>query len=164
MTGERSFVLQNTDYILNYYRMGLRVKGCKFRHILTVLFALCIIGVSASCNLINRDITIVDARTAVDLDEKMMPVKITDAFPPSTTKVACWINWKNAKINTQLVANWHYVTDDIHILDHIFTIPRKNGTGGVILSMPDGKNFPAGLYKVTLLVIDPALQSPSLTV
>lgn len=105
----------------------------------------------ASCGLKAQDITIADAKMATAVDESLMPVKITDIFPKDTTKVSCWIKWQDSKMNAQLLAKWHYVTDDIHILDYLFTIPKKEGMGSVTLSMPEGKKLPSGLYKVDLI-------------
>jgi len=97
-----------------------------------------------------KNITLADAKIATAVDENLMPVKVTDAFPAGTDKISCWIKWRNAKINTQIVAGWHYVTDDIHILDYSFIIPKKEGMGSIVLSMPNGKKLPSGQYRVSL--------------
>lgn len=107
----------------------------------------------STCNVSRSDkIQITNAKIATGVDDNLMPVKITSVFPKGTTDVFCWLRWKNAQINTSLIASWHYVTDDIHILDYTFTIPRKEGTGSVSLIMPRGKNLPSGDYKLTLKV------------
>lgn len=98
------------------------------------------------------DIHLVDAKIATAVDENLMPLKVTDVFPKGTAKVSCWIKWRDTKINTQLVASWHYITDDIHILDYPFIIPKKEGMGSIVLAMPDGKNLPSGQYKVDLML------------
>lgn len=103
-----------------------------------------------ACSLIGGSIGIVDAKIVTAVDERLMPVKVTDTFPRGTTAVSCWIRWKNAAINTEIVARWHYVTDDIHILDYTLIIPKKEGTGSVTLTMPNGKELPGGDYKVEL--------------
>lgn len=108
------------------------------------------IFVLPGCSFLNRDITITDAKIATGVDENLMPVKATDLFLKGTSKVSCWFQWRNAKINTQVLAKWHYVTDDVHILDYNFNIPKKDGMGSVALSMPEGKTLPAGSYKVGL--------------
>jgi len=95
-------------------------------------------------------IALTDAKIVTTVDEKLMPVKVTDTFPRGTQKVSCWFAWKNAKINTQLVARWHFTTDDIHILDYDFNIPKKEGAGSVMLSMPDDKILPSGQYRIDL--------------
>lgn len=124
------------------------------RHIYTeiIVFTLCLF-MAASCSLVERPVmTILDAKTVTALDENLMPVSVTDTFKSGTSKVGCWIKWQNAKVNTQLEAKWHYITDDIHILDHTLNIPKKDGNGGVTLSMPAGKTLPSGLYKVELVI------------
>jgi hypothetical protein len=95
---------------------------------------------------------LVDAKIATAVDENLLPLKVTDIFPKDTNKVSCWIKWRDTKINTQLVASWHYITDDIHILDYSFIIPKREGMGSIVLAMPDGKNLPSGQYKVDLLL------------
>jgi len=97
-----------------------------------------------------KSIRITDAITAKGVDEKLKPVAITNMFPAGTSTAYCWFEWANAMPNTSLVASWKYVTDDIHILDYTFDIPRKSGSGSVSLSMPAGKELPPGLYRVDL--------------
>lgn len=119
--------------------------------IITGLSFLIIISAACGCDFIKGGIHLVDAKTAVSVDENLMPVEITDAFPAGTSRVSCWIKWRDTKINTQLMTSWHYITDDVHILDYSFVIPRKEGAGSIVLSMPDGKNLPSGQYKVDIL-------------
>jgi hypothetical protein len=97
-----------------------------------------------------RDIKITDATTAKGVDEKLKPVGITNVFPAGTASVSCWFQWANALPNTSIMASWYFVSDDIRILDYTFDIPRKNGSGSVSLSMPQGKELPAGTYRVEL--------------
>lgn len=118
--------------------------------IILILFAF-ILSLPA-CSLLKRDITITDAKIVAGVDEKLMPVKVTDVFPRGTSKVSCWFRWRDAKINTQILAKWHYVTDDVHILDYNFNIPKKDGMGSVMLSMPEGKTLPQGSYQVELFL------------
>lgn len=106
-------------------------------------------------------IRLVDAKIATAIDENLLPLKATDVLPKDTSKVHCWIKWRDAKINTQLVVSWHYVTDDVRILDYPFTIPKKEGMGSIMLSMPNGKNLPSGQYRVNLLLGKRALKSLS---
>lgn len=110
------------------------------------------------------DISIVDAKTAMGVDEKLMPLQVTKDFPKDTSKVVCWFNWKNAKANTEVIARWHYITDDIHILDYPFTIPKKQGSGSVTLTSPEGKALPAGEYKVQLNLANHVLKSLVFTI
>jgi len=113
----------------------------------------------SGCSLISPDISITDAKIVTGVDENLMPLKITDTFPAGTSKVSCWIQWKNAKINTQLLTKWHYVTDDIPVLDYTFTVPKKDGNGSVALSMPDDKPLPRGEYRVELILNKRVLRS-----
>ena len=106
----------------------------------------------SGCDIGASVIHLVDAKIATAVDENLMPLKVTDIFPKGTAKVSCWIKWRDTKINTELVASWHYITDDIHVLDYPFIIPKKEGTGSIVLSMPDGKNLPSGEYKVDLIL------------
>ena len=110
------------------------------------------VSLSACAGMKDRDadIFITDAKTAIGVDDKYKPVDATRTFPEGTTKVFCCFSWKDARRGIKIVAKWHYVTDDIHILDYVFAIPRKEGSGGVSLAMPDGKVLPPGLYRVTL--------------
>ncbi len=114
---------------------------------LSLLFAF---SLSACSWLGSRYLNITDAKMATAVDERLMPVQIMDKFPKGTSKVVCWFQWKDAKLNTKVVARWHYVTDDIHILDYTFYIPKKTGAGSVTLSAPEGKTLPVGQYKITL--------------
>jgi len=95
-------------------------------------------------------IQITDAKTASSIDAQYKPVGPANVFPAGTAKVACWFSWKNASKDAKVIAKWHYLTDDISILDHTFAVPRKEGSGGVMLTMPEGKTLPPGNYRVTL--------------
>ncbi len=128
------------------------------------LFFAIIFTLSACSFFGSRDINITDAKIVTAVDEKLMPVQITDTFPKGTSKVVCWFQWKDAKVNTQVMAKWHYVTDDIHVLDYPFYIPKKMGAGSVTLSAPEGKSLPVGQYKVELAVGNHALRSAAFTI
>lgn len=109
-----------------------------------------IISILSACAKSFSNISIIDAKIATAVDDKLMPVKITNAFPEKTSQVFCWFQWKNAKTDTKITARWYYVTDNIHILDYTFSIPRKEGSGSVSLSMPEGKILPSGSYRIDL--------------
>lgn len=126
--------------------------------IVLLIFLASTLAVSG-CNTGGGTIHLVDAKLATSVDENLMPVMVTDNFPKGTAKVSCWIKWKDTKINTELVTSWHYITDDIHVLDYPFIIPKKEGTGSIVLAMPDGKNLPSGEYKVDLLLGKRVLKS-----
>lgn len=97
-----------------------------------------------------NDIRIVNAKMAKAINDKYMPVDATNIFPEGTTKVYCWFSWRDAEKNMEIMAKWHYLTDDIPIVEYSFAIPRKEGVGSVALSMPEGKVLPSGLYRVEL--------------
>jgi len=104
-------------------------------------------------------IRVTDIKTAAGVNDNFMPVNPMNVFPKETTKVFCWFSWKDAAKDVKLLAKWHYLTDDIPVLDYTFAIPRKEGTGSVSLSMPEGKTLPPGLYRVTLLLDKKELKS-----
>jgi len=131
----------------------------KIRKIIFAMVVFCAFSALSACALRGRDVVLVDAKMVTAVDESLLPVKITDTFPKDTTKVSCWIKWRNSKINAQIFAKWHYVTDDIHILNYSFTIPKKEGAGSVTLSMPEGKRLPSGNYKVDLVSNNRVLKS-----
>jgi len=99
------------------------------------------------------------AKIVTGVDDKLMPVQAINIFPKGSSKVVCWFEWRDAKVNTQIMAKWHYVTDDIHILDYPFTVPNKQGSGSVALTSPEGKSLPMGQYKVDLLAGNRILKS-----
>ena len=123
------------------------------------LFCAIIFTLSACAFITGGNINITDAKIVTAVDENLMPVRITDDFPKGTSKVVCWFQWKDARINLQILAKWRYITDDIHILDYPFYIPKSAGSGSVALSGPEGKPLPAGQYKVDLVVGRHALRS-----
>lgn len=105
----------------------------------------------SSCSLQQpATINITDIKMATGIDEKLMPLGVTDVFPDGTQKVFCWFQWKDTKVNTTVMARWYFLTDNIHILDYNFTIPRKEGSGSVSLTMPEGKKLPVGQYRIDL--------------
>ena len=130
----------------------------KIQYILILIFA-CSLALILAYHLINRDIHIVDAKTAVTVNEDLMPVKITDSFSRGTSRVYCWIKWRDARINIELMTKWRYLTDDIHIADHALIVPKKDGAGGVELAMPEGKALPSGSYRVDILLGNRVLKS-----
>ena len=105
------------------------------------------------------EINITEIKMASAVDENLMPVQPATVFPKGTAKVFCWFKWQGAELNAPIIAKWHFVTDDIHILDYPFAIPRKEGSGGVSLSMPDGKVLPSGDYRVDLALGKKVLRS-----
>ena len=97
-----------------------------------------------------NNIHVISAKMAKGINEKYMPVDVANIFPEGTTKVYCWFSWRDAEKNMEILAKWHYITDDIPIVEYSFAIPRKEGVGSVSLSMPEGKVLPPGLYRVEL--------------
>jgi hypothetical protein len=112
---------------------------------------LLISAILSACSLQRTTpINITDIKTATGIDEKLMPVGATDVFADGTQNIFCWFQWKDTKVGTLVMARWHFLTDDIHILDYNFTMPRKEGSGGISLSMPEGKKLPVGQYRIDL--------------
>lgn len=116
-------------------------------------------GLSACSVIESPKVRLTDAKMSSAVDGNFMPVGVTDTFPAGTEKIACWIQWKDSKINTQITARWHYLTDDVHIVDYPFNIPKREGSGGITITMPGGKAFPAGSYKVDLYLEKRLLRS-----
>jgi hypothetical protein len=135
-----------------------------YKRFLYILSVIAVVSTLSACSLIYHDVHLTDAAMVTAVDDNLMPIRITDIFPGGTSKVSCWIKWRDTRINTQITASWHYLTDDIHILDYQFSIPKKEGSGGLALSMPDGKNLPKGSYKVDLLAGGRLLRSLKFTV
>lgn len=115
-----------------------------------VLLILTAFVLSSCCLKQPVTINIVDVRTAAGITDKLMPLGITSAFPDGTQKVFCWFRWRNAEVNTVVTAQWYFLTDNIHILNYVFAVPRKEGSGSVSLTMPEGKKLPAGQYRIDL--------------
>jgi len=114
--------------------------------ILILLFAFFINGLKKP-----RNIVIQEAKIVTGVNKDLAPIKVTNFFPKNTSKVSAWISWKDAKINTQILFKWYYITDDTLIYDYNLNIPKRNGVANVMLAMPEGKILPSGLYKVTIL-------------
>lgn len=115
-----------------------------------VLCSIALLLTSCSADKHDAKIRILDIKTAAGIDDKYMPVDAAKIFPKSTAKVFLWFSWNNAQKDIKLIAKWHYITDDIPVLDYTFVVPRKQGTGSVSLLMPEGKTLPAGFYSVRL--------------
>lgn len=98
-----------------------------------------------------KDIIIQEAKIVTGVDKQMLPIKVTSFFPKNTSKVCSWISWRNARINTQILIKWYYVTDDTPIYDYALNIPKREGVANIVLSIPEGKSLPSGLYKVDIL-------------
>ncbi len=120
-----------------------RLKNISALFFIVFLLSSCSVGKDTS-------IWVTNAKMANGIDSDYMPVDATNVFPEGTSKVFCWFSWKAAKKDTNIKAKWHYVTDDIPVLDYTFVVPRKEGSGSVSLAMPEGNKLPPGLYQVTL--------------
>jgi hypothetical protein len=121
----------------------------RYRKTIIILVILVILALLWILNLNRQEgIIIQEAKMVTGVDKEMAPLKVTNFFPKNTSKVSAWISWRNAKINTQLLVKWYYVTDDVPIYDYNLNIPKRDGIANVVLSMPEGKNLPSGLYKV----------------
>jgi len=103
--------------------------------------------------------TITGVKMASGISENIRPVKPTDAFPRGTSKVYCWFSWRDAEVNMHIVAKWRYITEKLNIISHTFTLPRQEGSGSVLLTMPEGKTLPSGSYQVDLSLNERILKS-----
>jgi hypothetical protein len=119
--------------------------------IIILLGSFILIGVCVYILTARKDIIIHEAKIVTGIDKDLMPLKVTNTFPKGTSKVCLWISWVSAKINTQVLVKWYYITDDIPIYNYVLIIPKKQGVSNVMLSMPEGKVLPSGLYKVDIL-------------
>lgn len=126
--------------------------------ILMVLLALSI--ALGGCDTFSQNkIGIVEIKMAKSIDVNIMPVDATNVFSKGTAKVYCWFKWKDAEINSQMMAKWHYVTENINILSYPIIIPRRSGSGSVALTMPRGKVLPSGAYRIDLVLDGRRLKS-----
>ena len=107
-----------------------------------------------------RDIAIQEAKIVTGVDKQLMPLKATNFFPKNTSKVSAWISWRDAKVNTQVLVKWYYLTDDTPIYNYSLNIPKREGVANVVLSMPEGKTLPSGSYKVTIFFGKKQLTKP----
>ena len=124
-----------------------------------ILFSVLLILASALAFAADGDIQITDIKMARGIDEKYRPLDASKNFSADAAKVYCWFEWTNAQSQSPITAKWTYVTESIPILDYPFSIPRKQGAGGVALAMPEGKTFPPGQYEVQLLQDKKVLKS-----
>ena len=113
----------------------------------------------SACNCYAAAMEVTSIKTAIGIDEKLLPVKPISNFATGTAKVFCWFQWKKAELNTQIIARWYYLEGNIHVLDYTFSIPRKEGMGSVSLSMPPNKVLPSGEYRVDLTLENKLLKS-----
>lgn len=129
------------------------------RKVKAILVLSFILYLFSGCSLIKNRIYISEMKIATAINENLMPVGVTDVLAKGTFKVFCWFKWHGAQVDTKIIARWYYVTDNIRILDDTFTIPRKEGSGSILLSMPENKILPAGLYRVELIIEKHTLKS-----
>jgi hypothetical protein len=108
---------------------------------------------------ISKPLIITDAKMTPALDEQLMPTHVTDVFPRDTKLVYCWFSWENATPKMVIKASWNYTIDDLRILLYEFRIPRRSGSGGISLTMPNGKVFPVGAYRVDFIAGGKILKS-----
>ena len=127
--------------------------------VLSIFLPVLLLGAASLSSAADTAIQITDIKMAQGIDEKYMPLEPSKNFPDGTAKVFCWFEWKGAQANESLTAKWTYVTENIPILECPLPIPRKQGSGGIALSMPQGKTLPAGLYEVELLFDKKILKS-----
>lgn len=108
-------------------------------------------GLLTSLSFAEADsVKIVDMKAAGFVNENFEPVRPLDTFPSNTPRVFCWFKWKNGTVGEQIIARWTYLTERIPVLEYNVTLPRREGSGGVALKMPEGKFLPAGEYVIGL--------------
>ena len=117
-------------------------------------FALSGCGISSPGKL-----KIIDIKMASAINEKLAPVNPANSFPNSISRVYCWFSWRNAAANMQLMAKWHYTSENINILNYPFNIPSQDGSGSVVLAMPEGQTLPSGSYKIDLIINNHIMKS-----
>ncbi len=122
---------------------GKKSIGLVLLILMTFIFSSCSLQQTATIN-------ITDIKTATGIDEKLLPLGVTGVFPDGIQKVFCWFQWKDTKVDTIVTARWYFLTDNIHILNYNFVIPRREGSGSVSLAMPEGKKLPVGQYRIDL--------------
>lgn len=98
----------------------------------------------------DKKIRMLELKMTTSIDDNLMPVDTSYVFPKGTSKVYCWFKWDNAEVGTKIIAKWHYETSKINILNYTFVIPRQEGSGSIMLSMPKDKPFPSGVYRLDL--------------
>ena len=146
-----NFVSQNLKAVI--------VRHIAKRTFLSILMLAVFIQLTSCAKREQGNIHVISAKMAKGINEKYMPVDTTNIFPEGTIKVYCWFSWRDAEKNMEILAKWHYLTDDIPIVEYAFAIPRREGVGSVSLSMPEGKVLPPGLYRVELKFGNRALKS-----
>lgn len=130
------------------------IVNVSLRDMLVAIFIICLVLlIPYIYSSINVGINIADIKMASTLDDQLMPVNVASVFPRDTNQVYCWIEWHNAKPKSpiEITAIWRYLTDEIIITSYNFYIPRKNGSGGISLTMPGKKAFPVGTYRVDIM-------------
>jgi len=139
-----------------------RKERIRFIRNMAFLLSIFVLSLTLFIHNLNKQkgIVIQEAKIVTGVDKELAPLKVTNLFPKNTTKVCAWISWANAKINTQLLVKWYYVTDDTPIYDYSLNIPKREGIANVTLAMPEGKTLPSGLYKVRILLGKKQLTKP----
>ena len=114
----------------------------------------------SGCQMFSSEkIKVIEINMAAAINENLTPVKPADSFPGGTSSVYCCFKWENAEVNSQIIAQWHYTSENINILNYAFSIPRRDGSGSVVLSMPEGKTLPSGSYRIDLILNSHTLKS-----
>lgn len=120
------------------------------KHALSLLAAWTLVLAAPSIGLAESKMKIIDMKTAEGIDEAYMPLNAARTFPAGTSKVFCWFQWENGDTGSQVALHWHYISEKVAILEYPVPVPRREGSGGVSLSMPEGETLPAGTYEVSV--------------
>ena len=143
-------------------RLPKRIDDMAGKNALALALAVLIAAsfVISGCQLFSSEkIKVLEIKMAAAINENLAPVKPADSFPSGTSSVYCCFKWENAEINSQIIAQWHYTSENINILNYSFNIPRRDGSGSVVLSMPEGKTLPSGSYRIDLILNNRTLKS-----
>ena len=110
---------------------------------------------------------ITDIKFCQNVDKNRNPIDMTSKFPAGTQVIYAWFSWKNAPRSQKIIAGWHYVSEDIHILDTPITLTRRSDQGVLSLRMPKDKSLPEGSYRLDISIDEKTkkvLKSASFTV
>ncbi|MBI4394932.1 MAG: hypothetical protein HY583_01930 [Candidatus Omnitrophica bacterium] len=129
--------------------------------ITALLFLLPIFNLQAA---FSESFEITNVKICLKVDRNRNPIHVTNKLPGGTQNVYAWFSWKNAPKSQTITARWHYVSEDIHILDSPVTLTRHSDQGVLILRMPEDKPLPSGMYRMDIEADGKVLNSTSFTV
>lgn len=109
---------------------------------------------SAETETVSRPAAQTFTLTSIQLGEALSPDLSVGTpaarFKSDTARIYCSFSWAGAGAGDTLNARWHYLDENIHILNFPIPLEQASGSGATSLSMPAGKKFPSGYYRVEL--------------